>query len=50
MEYREPLNVIRNVSNNENFHVHNFGVYSILGTLVMLPWWCWQKWSIHVGN
>jgi len=24
--------------------------YNNLTTLLMLPWWSWQKWSIHVGN
>jgi len=24
--------------------------FTVLSTLLMLPWWCWRKWSIHVGN
>jgi len=49
--YREPLNVtIINVSNIEKFHLQTSAVYCFLSTLVMLPWWWWQKWSIHIGN
>ena len=45
MEYREPLNIIINVSNIEYFNLHTF-----LTTLLALPRWWWQKWLIHVGN
>ena len=35
-KYRDLLNVVKNVSNNEYFRLHTFSVYSILSTVVML--------------